>query len=39
MLRGSPLDPLMFIGLLGMGLLLFIVAWNMLYRRLQKEWD
>ncbi|HWR65538.1 MAG TPA: ABC transporter permease [Bellilinea sp.] len=39
MLRGSTLDPLMFVGLLGMGLLLFLVAWNMLYRRLQKEWD
>lgn len=39
MLRGSPLDPLMYVGLLGMGLLLFIVAWNMLYRRLQQEWD
>ena len=39
MLRGNALDPLMFIGLLGIGILMFFIAWNMLYRRLQKEWD
>jgi len=39
MLRGISIDPLMFIGLLSMGILMFIVAWNLLYRRLQQEWD
>jgi ABC-2 type transport system permease protein len=39
MLRGASLNPMLYFALLGMGVLLFIFAWLLLRRRLQKEWS
>lgn len=38
-LRGSSLNPLKFTGLIGIGLMMFVLVWNMLYRWRHKEWD
>jgi ABC-2 type transport system permease protein len=39
MLRGSPIDIFLYAALLGIGVLLFIIAWAILRLRLQKEWS
>jgi ABC-2 type transport system permease protein len=39
MLRGYPIDQVLFYILLAIGLGLFILAWLLLRRRLQKEWS
>ena len=39
MLRGQTIEPLLYFALLGIGVLLFIFAWFIFRRRLQKEWS
>ena len=39
MLRGAPVEPVIFTILLGIGVFLLIITWSMLRRRLQQEWS
>lgn len=39
MLRGDPIEPIIYGALLGIGVFLFIITWQMLRRRLQQDWS